>query len=80
MGLDAGFARFLRRVFWFALVLLTSPLIFVYTLAMKKLKNWRMTAELEKILGKTEYDIQRNRNFSRSISSPNKLKGYLASL
>lgn len=40
----------------------------------------QMMPELENLLGKIEYDIQRGRNLSKPISSPEEMKNYLASL
>jgi len=39
-----------------------------------------MSPELEKLLGKIEFDIQRNKNISFPISSKKELKKYVASL
>ncbi len=40
----------------------------------------QMTPELESLLGKIEYDIQRGKNLSKPISSPKDIKKYLSSL
>jgi len=40
----------------------------------------RMSPELENLLGSIEYDIQRNRNISKSISNEKELKNYFKSL
>ena len=39
-----------------------------------------MSPELERLLGKIEYDVQRGKNLSKPISSKKELKKYLASL
>jgi len=39
-----------------------------------------MSPELEKLLGKIEFDIQRNRNISPTFSSKKEIKKYLASI
>ena len=40
----------------------------------------KMTPELENLLGSVEFDIQRNKNISRVLSSKKELKKYFASL
>ncbi|MDD5433633.1 MAG: hypothetical protein PHE77_03195 [Candidatus Pacebacteria bacterium] len=40
----------------------------------------QMTPELENLLGKIEYDVQRGRNLSKPVSSAKEMKGYLSSL
>ncbi|MBZ1356620.1 MAG: hypothetical protein KY054_02515 [Candidatus Nealsonbacteria bacterium] len=40
----------------------------------------KMSPRLENLLGKIEFDIQRNKNISPSLSSQKKLKKYFASL
>jgi len=40
----------------------------------------RMSSELEKLLGKIEADMKKNKNISSSISSESDLKNYLSSL
>lgn len=40
----------------------------------------KMSPELEKLIGKIEIDIQKNRNLSKYISSSKELKSYLSSL
>ncbi|MFH1671451.1 MAG: DUF6364 family protein [Candidatus Portnoybacteria bacterium] len=40
----------------------------------------KMTPELENLLGKIEFDVQRNRNISRGFSSDKDIKKHLDSL
>jgi len=40
----------------------------------------KISPELESLLGKTEFDIQRNKNISRILSSQKEIKKHLISL
>ncbi len=40
----------------------------------------KMSPELENLLGKIEFDIQRGKNISKTLSSKKELKNYFASL